>query len=345
MSVSSVVVSDNWGNLISPSSMEMKDIGPNKSCVILQPFEPGFANTMAVSLRRVMMSYITGAAISAIKIDSVFHEYSSIDGVKEDVVDIILNLKNVVFAIKDYSAKKDVVKLCVDQPGPVTAGMILGSDLFEVVNKDLLICHVADGGVLNMEITITVGCGYVPASKKKETSESFNNLIFIDSIYSPIKHVSHRVESSRVGQFTNYDKLVLDIETDGSIPGDKAVAIAARILREQLDPFINFKEFNIQKKTLSSEKAEFNSILFHKVDELDLSVRSFNCFKNANIIYIGDLVSKEESEMLHMPNFGRKSLNEIKAALAARDLSFGMKIPGWPPKNIEELTKKYNCDD
>jgi len=264
------------------------------------------------------------------------HEFDSVPGVLEDVTDIILNLKDVVIRMESFECKR--VTINAEGPCVVTAGMIKSGPEVEIVNKDHVICTLNQGNSINMELTVETGKGYVTASRNRPVDAPVG-LIPVDSLFSPIKQVSYTVENSRVGQVIDYDKLYLDVETNGTINPEMAVALSARILQDQLNPFISFEEV-LEDEVPEEEVLQFDRNLLRKVDELELSVRSQNCLKNDNIIYIGDLVRKTEAEMLKTPNFGRKSLNEIKEVLAGMGLRFGMDVDGWPPENIEELSKK-----
>jgi DNA-directed RNA polymerase subunit alpha len=284
-----------------------------------------------------LLSSIQGSAITAIQIDGVLHEFSSIQGVREDVTDIVLNVKSLSLKVLAEGPKK----LILDAKGP---GAIKAKDIeinpdVKILNPDLIICHLDDNTKFHMELTANSGKGYCPAEKNKSDDAPLG-LIAIDSLFSPVKKVSFTVENAREGKSLDYDKLVMNVETDGSISAEDAVAYGARIFQDQLSLFINFEEpKEIEKKPQVVEPA-FNKNLLKKVDELELSVRSMNCLKNDNIIYIGDLVQKTEPEMLRTPNFGRKSLNEIKEVLNSMSLYLGMEIPNWPPDNISELSKK-----
>jgi DNA-directed RNA polymerase subunit alpha len=329
----------NWTDLIKPNKL---DIQPGADAqrfakVVAEPLERGFGLTLGNALRRVLLSSLQGAAVTAVQIDGVLHEFSSIPGVREDVTDIVLNVKALALRMHGEGPKR--IRLRADGPGEVTAGQIeTGADI-EVMNPGLVICTLDDGARIDMEMTVTTGKGYVPGSQNRQ-EDSPIGLIPVDSLFSPVRRIAYRVENTRVGQVTDYDKLTMEVETNGTVSPDDAVALAARILQDQLQLFINFEEPKVRE--VSEERAEppFNKNLLRKVDELELSVRSANCLKNDNIIYIGDLVQKTEAEMLRTPNFGRKSLNEIKEVLAQMGLHLGMEIPDWPPDNIEDLAKK-----
>jgi DNA-directed RNA polymerase subunit alpha len=266
------------------------------------------------------------------------HEFSSVAGVREDVTDIVLNLKGVSLKMEVEGPKR--LSISAKGPGVVTAGDISESNGIEVLNKDHVICHLDDGADVFMELTVNTGKGYVAADKNKPEDAPIG-LIAIDAIYSPVKKVSYEVQPTREGQVLDYDKLTMKIETDGSLTPDDAVAYAARILQDQLSVFVNFDEPESALRHDVEDGLEFNPLLLKKVDELELSVRSANCLKNDNIVYIGDLIQKTEAEMLRTPNFGRKSLNEIKEVLSGMGLHLGMDVEDWPPENIEDLAKRF----
>ena len=336
----SAILNKNWKDLIKPSKIDIKPVtgDPRRATVVAEPLERGFGITLGVALRRILLSSLQGAAVTSIKIDNVLHEFSSIPGVREDVVNIILNVKDL--KLKAHSAERKRMVLHCKEAGPVTAGMITTDSDIEILNKDLVICTLDKGGEINMELTVEVGKGYVPAAQNRP-SDAPIGLIPVDSLFSPIEKVSYKVENARVGQRTDYDKLTLEIETDGSVIPEDAVALSARILQDQLQLFVNFEDLPEVKEKTPEEELSFSPYLLKKVDELELSVRSANCLKNDNIVYIGDLVQKSESEMLKTPNFGRKSLNEIREVLGNMGLRFGMEVQGWPPENIEELARKF----
>lgn len=332
------IIGKNWKELIKPSKIEVEDISSSdRAFVEVEPLERGYGLTLGNALRRVLLSSLQGAAITSIKVGGVLHEFSSISGVREDVTDIILNVKGI--AVSSASGGSHKMSLNVKGPAIVTAAMIEAPAGIEVVNKDQFICTLEEKAELNIEFAVESGKGYVPASQKKSDVHEIG-LIPVDALFSPVRKVSYRTEDSRVGQVTDYDKLILDVETDGTVTPEDAVAYAARILQDQLQVFINFEEAD-DSSDEKEDELPFNRNLLKKVDELELSVRSANCLKNDNIVYIGDLVRKTESEMLKTPNFGRKSLNEIKDVLAGMGLRFGMEVDDWPPQNIEELAKKY----
>ncbi len=335
------VVSKNWHDLIKPSKLEVEidKNNPNFAEVTAEPLERGFGTTLGNSLRRILLSSLRGAAVTGVRIEGVVHEFSTITGVREDVTDIILNLKSL--AIRHHGTERRKLNLNVTGPAVVTAGMIEAGHDVEIVNKDLFICNLDKGAKLNMELYIETGKGYVPANQNRPEDAPIG-LIPVDSIFSPVKKVSFKIENARVGQVTDYDKLILSLETNGTVTPDDAIALAARIMQDQLQLFINFEEAKPDFKEDKEPELKFNPYLLKRVDELELSVRSANCLKNDNIVYIGDLVQKSEAEMLKTPNFGRKSLNEIKEVLTAMGLRLGMEVTNWPPENIDDLVKKYS---
>jgi len=333
------VVSDkNWKSLIKPSKLDIKN-SEDKSfaTVTAEPLEKGYALTIGNALRRILLSSIQGAAVTALQIDGVLHEFSSINGVREDVTDIVLNVKSL--SLKMMASGKKKLVLDATGPGAITAKNIKPNPDVEILNPDLVICHLDEKTKFHMELTVNTGKGYVPAEKNK-TEDSPLGLIAIDSLFSPVKKVSFNVENAREGKSLDYDKLVMNIETNGSLRAEDAIAFAARIFQDQLSMFINFDEPQEPIAPTPATEPAFNKNLLKKVDELELSVRSMNCLKNDNIVYIGDLVQKTEPEMLRTPNFGRKSLNEIKEVLSSMSLYLGMEVPNWPPENIAELSKK-----
>ncbi len=329
----------NWTELKKPSRLQIQPKGDGRHVAEIEaePLERGFGLTLGNALRRVLLSSLQGAAVTAVKIDGVLHEFSSIPGVREDVTDIILNIKSMGLRMHGEGPKR--MTLIATGPGEVTAGAIESGHDIEVLDPSHHIMTLDDGARVSMELTVETGKGYVPASASRAEDAPIG-LIPVDALFSPVKRVSYKVENARVGQVTDYDKLIMQVETNGAITPEDAVALAARILQDQLQTFINFEEPRAEAKKEEQEEIPFNRNLLRKVDELELSVRSANCLKNDNIIYIGDLVQKTEAEMLRTPNFGRKSLNEIKEVLVSMGLTLGMEIPNWPPENIEELAKR-----
>ncbi|MEM9015165.1 MAG: DNA-directed RNA polymerase subunit alpha [Pseudomonadota bacterium] len=337
----SAVLEKNWQELIRPSKLEVApgaDV-QRKATITAQPLERGFGLTLGNSLRRILMSSLQGAAVTSIQIDGVVHEFSSIPGVREDVTDIVLNVKQLALRMHADGPKRLVLKK--SEPGVVTAGDIEETASVEILNQDHVICHLDEGASLRMELTVNTGKGYSQAEQNRPEDAPIG-LIPVDSLYSPVTRVAYRVENTREGQVLDYDKLIMEIETDASISPEDAAAYAARILQDQLQIFVNFDEPKMESGVEAREELPFNPALLRKVDELELSVRSANCLKNDNIVYIGDLIQKTEAEMLRTPNFGRKSLNEIKEVLAGLGLHLGMDVPDWPPDNIEELAKKFD---
>ena len=332
------MIEKNWKELVKPSKLDVQT-NDDKSYakITIEPLEKGFALTLGNALRRILLSSIQGTAVTAIQIDGVVHEFSSINGIREDVTDIVLNIKGLSLKLKNPGPKKLV--LDAQGPGEIKAKDLKESSDIEILNPDHVICNLDDNTKIYMELTVNTGKGYVSAEKNRE-NDSPLGLIPVDSVYSPVKRVSYNISETREGLSIDYDKLTMEVETDGSISAEDAVAYSARIFQDQLKMFINFDEpVEAPVKEVSTEP-EFNKNLLRKVDELELSVRSMNCLKNDNIIYIGDLVQKSEGEMLRTPNFGRKSLNEIKEVLTGMSLYLGMEIPNWPPDNIAEMSKK-----
>jgi DNA-directed RNA polymerase subunit alpha len=325
----------NWNSLIRPKRIEIDEATHTSFYgeFICQPLERGFGITLGNALRRVLLSSIQGAAIVSVRIDGILHEFSSISGVKEDVTDIILNLKGV--RVKLHQDGPRVVRIDTSSKGIISAGDIITDGTVEVLNPDHHIATLLGGTSFKAEMMVQMGKGYVPAQQKKEVEQP-EGIINIDAVFSPIKKVSYNVTHARVGQVADYDKLVLNVWTDGSVLPEDAVAFAAKILKEQFDIFVNFDEVEEKKEQPEIEKKDnINEVLLRHVDDLELSVRSANCLKNAGISLIGELVQKTEAEMLKTKNFGRKSLSEIKEILAEIGLSFGMKLD-FPPWKKEE---------
>src|ERR1700694_2325529 len=335
-----VTIQKNWQELIRPNKLHVTPgTDPTRfATLVAEPLERGFGQTLGNGLRRILLSSLQGAAVQSVHIDGVRHEFSSIPGVREDVTDIVLNIKDIAIKMQGDGPKRMVVK--TQGPSTGAAGDIQTVGDIVVLNPDLVLCTLDEGAEIRMEFTVNTGKGYVP-SERNRPDDAPIGLIPVDSLFSPVRKVSYKVENTREGQILDYDKLTLDVETNGAISPENAVAYAARILQDQLSIFINFEEPREKKTDEQKTDLPFNPELLKKVDELELSVRSANCLKNDNIVYIGDLIQKTEAEMLRTPNFGRKSLNEIKAVLAEMGLHLGMEVPGWPPENIEELAKRY----
>ncbi len=334
------MIERNWNELIRPEKpmIEAGADSARKARIVAEPLERGFGVTLGNSLRRVLLSSLQGAAVTSIQLDGVVHEFSSLEGVREDVVDIVLNIKQLALRMHAEGPKRMTLK--ATGPGAVTAGQIETPSDIEILNPKHVLLTLDEGASVRIEFTVENGKGYVP-SEKNRPEDAPIGLIAVDALYSPVKRVAYRVEPTRQGQSLDYDKLILEVETNGAVSPVDAVAYASRILQDQLQVFISFDE---PKKKLDGEAKPdlpFNPALLKKVDELELSVRSANCLKNDNIVYIGDLIQKTEGEMLRTPNFGRKSLNEIKEVLTNMDLHLGMDVPNWPPENIEDLAKKF----
>ncbi len=334
------MIQKNWQELIKPNKLDIVagDDAKRLATMVAEPLERGFGLTLGNALRRILLSSLQGAAVTAIQIDGVVHEFSSIPGVREDVTDIVLNVKDIAIKMQGDGPKR--MSLRKTGPGVVTAGDINVVGDVQVLNPELVLCTLDDGAEIRMEFTVNTGKGYVAADRNRAEDAPIG-LIPVDSLYSPVRKVSYRVENTRSGQVLDYDKLTMQIETNGSITPEDAVAYAARILQDQLNVFLNFEEPKKEETAPVIPELAFNPALLKKVDELELSVRSANCLKNDNIVYIGDLIQKTEAEMLRTPNFGRKSLNEIKEVLAQMGLHLGMDVSGWPPENIEELAKRF----
>ena len=325
-------------SLLKPKTISVEQLAPNRAKVSLEPFERGYGNTLGNALRRVLLSSMLGFAPTEVTIAGVVHEYSSIDGVQEDVVNILLNLKGVVFKL--HNREEVTVSLRRDTPGAVTAADIQTPHDVEIVNPEHVIAHLSVGGKLDMQIKVEKGRGYVPGNMRRYGDEPNKTIgrIVLDASYSPVKRVSYTVESARVEQRTDLDKLVIEIETNGAILAEDAVRASAKILVEQLAVFAQLEgsELAAFDSPAPRSNTQFDPILLRPVDELELTVRSANCLKAENIYYIGDLIQRTENELLKTPNLGRKSLNEIKEVLASRGLTLGMKLESWPPASLEK---------
>ena len=333
------MIQKNWQALIKPKQLAIEPGHDAKrgATAVAEPLERGFGLTLGNALRRVLLSSLQGAAITAMQIEGVLHEFSSIPGVLEDVTDIVLNVKGIDLRMHGEGPKR--IRLRATGPGEVRAGAIESGHDIDIMNPDHVLCTLDSGAKLNVEFTVENGKGYVAATQSRAEDAPIG-LIPVDALFSPVRKVSYKVENTRVGQVTDYDKLSMLVETNGAVTPEDAVALAARILQDQLQLFINFEEPRLASDEERPSELPFNKNLLRKVDELELSVRSANCLKNDNIVYIGDLVQKTEAEMLRTPNFGRKSLNEIKEVLSQMGLHLGMEISNWPPENIEELAKR-----
>jgi DNA-directed RNA polymerase subunit alpha len=324
------IAAKNWRELIRPSGITVDEANEGYGKFVAEPFERGFGITIGNSLRRILLSSLQGSAITAIRIDGVLHEFTSVPDVLEDVTEIILNLKQVRF--KAHTLEPRVLRIDVTRDGPVTARDIIADPQVDVLNLDQHIATLNEGGRLVMELTVRSGYGYVPAERNKAENMPVGT-IPIDSMFSPVRRVNYNVNNARVGRRTDYDRLALEVWTDGSVAPADAVAYGAKILKEQVQIFINFDEESepeYEEVTVENEILQ-NENLYRSVDELELSVRSANCLQNANIKLIGELVQKTEAEMLKTKNFGRKSLREIKDILSVMGLQLGMELDGWNP--------------
>ncbi|MBN1880567.1 MAG: DNA-directed RNA polymerase subunit alpha [Deltaproteobacteria bacterium] len=334
----------NWRELIKPKRMvvDSDDNTEFYGKFVAEPFERGFGITIGNSLRRILLSSLMGAAITSVKIEDVMHEFTTIDGVSEDVTDIILNLKGI--RLKLHGEGPKTIRIEAKGEQVVKAGHILCDDSVKILNPDHHIATLSKDGALNMEMIVDWGRGYIPAERDLEEDEPIGT-IPIDAVFSPIKKVNYLVTQARVGQMTDYDKLTLEVWTDGSVRPEDAIAFSAKILKEHMNIFINFVEDSEEEADdRGDDSEEFNENLLRPVSELELSVRSSNCLKNADIKYIGDLVQMTEMEMLKTKNFGRKSLNEIKEILTDMGLRFGMKLENWPPKDLPSIEEQDHLD-
>jgi DNA-directed RNA polymerase subunit alpha len=325
-------------NLLKPKTINVEQLGSNRAKVTLEPFERGYGHTLGNALRRVLLSSMVGHAATEVTIAGVLHEYSSIDGVQEDVVNILLNLKGVVFKL--HNRDEVTLSLRKDGEGPVTAADIQTPHDVEIINPEHVILNLSHGGKIDMQIKVENGRGYVPGNIRRYGDESPKSIgrIVLDASFSPVKRVSYTVESARVEQRTDLDKLVLEIETNGAVTAEDAVRASAKILVEQLAVFAQLEGNELDAFTAPVQRSsqQFDPILLRPVDELELTVRSANCLKAENIYYIGDLIQRTENELLKTPNLGRKSLNEIKEVLASRGLTLGMRLESWPPAGLDK---------
>ncbi|HQS31726.1 MAG: DNA-directed RNA polymerase subunit alpha [Polaromonas sp. 39-63-203] len=325
-------------NLLKPKTINVEQLGINRAKVTLEPFERGYGHTLGNALRRVLLSSMVGHAATEVTIAGVLHEYSSIDGVQEDVVNILLNLKGVVFKL--HNRDEVTLSLRKDGEGPVTAADIQTPHDVEIINPEHVIVNLSHGGKIDMQIKVENGRGYVPGNLRRYGDESPKSIgrIVLDASFSPVKRVSYIVESARVEQRTDLDKLVLEIETNGAVTAEDAVRASAKILVEQLAVFAQLEgnELAAFDAPVQRSSQQFDPILLRPVDELELTVRSANCLKAENIYYIGDLIQRTENELLKTPNLGRKSLNEIKEVLASRGLTLGMRLESWPPAGLDK---------
>ncbi|CAN7207111.1 DNA-directed RNA polymerase subunit alpha [Variovorax sp. LjRoot290] len=324
--------------LLKPKTIQVEQLAANKAKVTLEPFERGYGHTLGNALRRVLLSSMVGYSATEVTIAGVLHEYSSIDGVQEDVVNILLNLKGVVFKL--HNRDEVTLSLRKDGEGAVTASDIQTPHDVEIINPDHVIAHLSQGGKLDMQIKVEKGRGYVPGTMRRYADEPTKSIgrIVLDASFSPVKRVSYTVESARVEQRTDLDKLLVEIETNGAITAEDAVRASAKILVEQLAVFAQLEGGELAAFDAPAPRSaqQFDPILLRPVDELELTVRSANCLKAENIYYIGDLIQRTENELLKTPNLGRKSLNEIKEVLASRGLTLGMKLESWPPAGLDK---------
>lgn len=325
--------------LLTPRIIDVQNISPLHAKVVMEPFERGYGHTLGNALRRILISSMTGYAPTEVKIAGVVHEYSAIEGVEEDVVDILLNIKGIV--LKLHNNNEAVLTLKKAGKGVVTAGDIeIGHDV-EIMNPDHVIAHLTTGGNIDIQLKVEKGRGYLPATiRKNKDSDKSIGTILLDASFSPIRRVSYIVESARVEQRTDLDKLVMDLETNGVVEPEEAIRYAARVLVQQLSVFADLESTPIPKE--QPQVPQIDPILLRPVDDLELTVRSANCLKVENIYYIGDLIQRTEAELLRTPNLGRKSLNEIKEVLASRELTLGMKLDNWPPANLDNIAKDLN---
>ena len=321
--------------LLKPRIIDVQTLSPVHARVVMEPFERGYGHTLGNSLRRILLSSMPGTAPTEVSIAGVLHEYSTVDGVREDVVDILLNLKGVV--LKLHNRAEATLTLAKNGEGVVTAADIEAPHDVEIINPDHVIAHIAPGGKLEMQIKIETGRGYIPANARitnKEESKTIGRIL-MDASFSPVRRVSYQVESARVEQRTDLDKLIIDLETNGAIDPEEAIRYSARVLMDQLSVFADLEDTSVAP--VEQKQMPVAPELLRPVDDLELTVRSANCLKAENIYYIGDLIQRTETELLKTPNLGRKSLNEIKEVLASRGLSLGMKLENWPPAGLDKL--------
>lgn len=330
---------NNPYEFLTPRAIAVETLSPFHAKVTLEPLERGFGHTLGTTLRRILLSSMPGAAIVEAKIDGVLHEYGTIDGVQEDVIEILLNLKRV--AIKLHGRSEVTLKLSKKGPGPVLAGDITLEHDVEVINPELVIAHLNDAGSLNMTLKVQLGRGYQTASLKSRVADEGKTgigVLHLDASFSPVLRVTYTVESARVEQRTDLDKLIIDLETNGTLDAEEAIRRSATILQQQLAPFVDLKSSPVAKE--AGEQQSVNPIFVRPVDDLELTVRSANCLKAESIFYIGDLVQRTENDLLKTPNLGKKSLTEIKNVLASHGLSLGMRLDNWPPATLKEAIKE-----
>ena len=337
------MIENNWEALIKPEKRTIKELDQSnqKGRITIEPLERGFGLTLGNALRRILLSSLQGTAVTTVRINNVLHEFSSIDGINEDVTDIILNIKGLRLKLNSESPARLILR--GNKMGPLRAKDCEETHKIDILNPEHVICTLDNNIDFMMEMTVENGKGYVFAGSKKDANLPLGTIL-VDALFSPVRHVNYRIEDARVEDRTDYDRLVMDIETDGSVTPERAVGYAARILQDQLQVFIEFEEPRKRPKEKRESDFPFQKSLLYKVDDLELSVRSANCLKSEHlqIHYVGDLIRKSETDLLSTPNFGRKSLNEIKDTLHSMGLSLGMDVEGWPPENIDELVKKAN---
>ncbi|MBV5300563.1 MAG: DNA-directed RNA polymerase subunit alpha [Methylococcales bacterium] len=325
-------------NLLKPKLVEVESESPNHSRIVIEPLERGFGHSLGNALRRVLLSTIPGCAVTSVEIEGVLHEYTAIEGVHEDVIDILLNFKKLAIVVDDY---KDEAELTLNKSG---AGVVTAADIkipsgVQILNTNLVIANLTHSGALNVKIKVSRGRGYEPASVRKLNSEANYPVgtLHLDASFSPVVRVAYQVESTRVEQRTNLDKLIIDLETNGTVDPEKTIKLAATIIHDQLSVFVDFEKVSEQPRVeYSSPDETIDPVLLRPVDDLELTVRSANCLKAENIFYIGDLIQRTEVELLKTPNLGRKSLTEIKDILALKGLSLGMRLDSWPPDGLAE---------
>ncbi|MBX3708013.1 MAG: DNA-directed RNA polymerase subunit alpha [Pseudomonadales bacterium] len=325
-------MSQSVTDFLTPRHIDVQELGPTRARVTLEPLERGFGHTLGNTLRRILLSSMPGCAITEVQIDGVLHEYSTIEGVQEDVIDILLNLKGVAAILHNQDSA--VIRIAKEGAGPVTAGDFQLTQDIEISNPGHVICNLNENGSIRLEAKVTRGRGYVPVDSLEEDEESRPiGVLRLDATYSPMRRVAYSVESARVEQRTDLDKLILDIETNGTIDPEEAIRRAATILQQQLAVFVDLESEHEPAAEIRED--EIDPILIRPVDDLELTVRSANCLKAENIYYIGDLIQRTEVELLKTPNLGKKSLTEIKDVLASRGLSLGMRLENWPPASLK----------
>lgn len=327
--------------LLKPRLVNVQSISPRKTRIVIEPLERGFGHTLGNALRRVLLSSMPGCAVTEVEIEGVLHEYTTIEGVQEDVIDILLNLKNLAVIL--HTKDQAVLSLSKKGPGPVLAGDFILSHDVEIVNHDMVIAHLTQSGELNMKIKVEKGRGYQPAATRKASDAKAIGVLQLDASFSPIHKLAYSVESARVEQRTDLDKLIIDMETNGTVCAEDSIKLAATILHDQLSVFVDLEKMEgVEEQVGKEEEKAFDPILLRPVDDLELTVRSANCLKAENIFYIGDLIQRTEVELLKTPNLGKKSLTEIKDVLATKGLSLGMRFENWPPDNLPELNQANN---